>query len=435
MALTKREIDRSAWDPKGPRIQLHTDGAVPGLYLRVYPTGKKAFVLRYRPSGARQPKLHTLGAYGVLTLHQARELARKALFEAKTGVDPAERRRRDRDGETVKDLCRLYLQRHTKLRPSSRQEAERRIQKHILPAFGSKKVRDLSRAEVAKLHARISAHAPVEANCVVQLLRAMLNKARLWGLLDETAPNPAERVQLNKERSRDRWVQKDELPHLVAAIDAEENLYVRAVLRLYLLTGCRKNELLQLRWKDVDLRRKELRLRETKTEPRIVSLSDPAVQILSELPRELSNAFVFPGSVPGKPLVNISKAWRRVRTRLWLTVNPDAAVELRRQAEVDVQRRPKHAARGEASVEARLLQLADAPARDDNGVRLHDLRRTFGAMLATSGVPIAVVGEALGHKSLGATKVYARIADHAVRTAITDHGERLSALLQGSKLP
>lgn len=432
MALTKRAVDRLAYDPAGPKTQLHPDGEIPGFSVRVYRSGKKAFVLRYRPDSARQPKLLTLGPYGVLTLHQARDLARTALLEAKTGGDPVEKRRKNRHGETVKDLAAVYIERHAKKRKKSWRDDERRLRNSVLPAFGSKKVKNVKRSDLAKLHANIGDAKPYEANRVLALVQVMFNKAVEWGLLDEGAPNPAARVQKFRERSRDRWVTPAELPKLVEAIDAEPSPYVRAALRLYLLTGLRRSELLGLRWKDIDFDRRELRLDETKAgRSHTVPLSGPAMEILRELPRQIGNAYVFPGTKPGRPLVNITKPWQRVRTRVWLATNPGTAAALRERAGADVRRRSKHAEKTPAAVEDRLIALARKEAGEGDLIRLHDLRRTVGSWLATSGESLPLIGKVLNHSNASTTQVYARLAEDATRTALEKHGERIGPLLNG----
>ena len=386
MALTKRDIDRLAWNPDGPKIQLHADGEIPGFWVRVYPTGKKAFVLRYRPEGAAQPKMLTVGAYRVLTLEQARKLARTELLKVKSGADPQAERRKARLASDVRGLADVYLERHAKARKKSWKEDERRLNKYVLPALGSRKIADVKRADVARLHTRIGDTKPYEANRVLALVAVMFNKAAEWGLLDEGAPNPAARVQPFKERSRDRWITPTELPKLVEAIEAEPNPYIQAAFRLYLLTGLRRNELLGLQWKDVDFERRELRLDDTKAgRSHVVPLSAPALEVLRSLPRTIGNAYVLPGHIRGKPLVNVSKPWQRIRKR--------AGME---------------------------------------DVRLHDLRRTVGSWLAAGGASLPLIGKVLNHSNASTTQVYARLAEDATRTALEQHGETIGPLLNGA---
>jgi integrase len=383
--LTKRQVDSVMYDPKGPAKQILWDGSLPGFGVRVFPTGAKSFVLDYRTAEGRK-RLLTLGKYGVITPHQARELARKALLEAKTGTDPLEARQEARRGDTVRDFAAVYMERHAKKHKKSWGEDHRRIEKYIGPALGPRKVSEVTRADVARLHGRIGDAHPYEANRVLALVAVMFSKALEWGYLPETAANPAQRIQPFKEKSRDRWVTPTELPRLVEAIAAEPSPYIRAAVKLYLLTGLRRSELLGLRWKDVDLARRELRLEDTKAgRSHTVPLSAAAVDVLGELPRELGNAYLFPGNVPGRPLVNIAKSWRRVRRRAGL-----------------------------------------------EDVRLHDLRRTVGSWLATSGASLPVIGKVLNHSNASTTQIYARLAEDAARIALEEHGERIGPLLNAT---
>ena len=384
MPLTKRDVDSLTFNPAGPAVQiLRSPGEPPGFGVRVFSSGVKSFVLDYRTQQGRARRM-TIGKYGALTLQEGRELARRALLSTKTGADPAEERKEARRGESVKELSELYIERHAKKHKKTWREDERRLNKHVIPALGSRKIRDVARADIAKLHGRIGDTAPYEANRILALLAVMFSKAQEWGLLDEGVPNPAARVQPFKERSRDRWVMPEELPELWKAIEAEPNLYRRAAFKLYLFTGLRRNELLKIRWKDVDLTRAEIRLPDTKAgRSHTVALSQPALEILQQLPRQIGNAHVFPGRVAGEPLVNVAKSWRRIRKQAGL-----------------------------------------------EDVRLHDLRRTVGAMMATSGTSVGVVGKVLNHTTPSATAVYARIAEPAARKALEEHGARVAALTQ-----
>ena len=118
-----------------------------------------------------------------------------------------------------------------------------------------------------------------------------------------------------KEHKRKRWVKPEEMPRLAQAIDADPSVYVRAALWLYMLTGLRKNELLQARRADVDWRRGQLKLRETKAgEEQVVALSTPAIAILQAIPPMAGNPYLLPGKKAGHHLVDIDSPWRRVRT-------------------------------------------------------------------------------------------------------------------------
>lgn len=384
MGLTKRQVDAAVHNGSGQHILY--DGDIPGFGLRVYPSGEKAFVLRYRTQ-AGQLRMLTLGKYGVLTLPQAKELARHALLKAKSGADPAEARLEARRAKTVRELADVYVERYAKPHKKSWAEDRRRLDKHILPEIGQRKIGSVTRGDVAALHSRIGANHPYEANRLLALLSVMFAQAKNWGFLPLDARNPAEGISKFKEYSRDRWVRPGELPKLAEAINEQKNVYIRAAFWLYLMTGVRRSELLQARWVDVDEERQELRLRDTKAgRSHTVPLSESALDILRALPRESGNPYILPGHVRGRPLVNVGKPWRRIREKAGL-----------------------------------------------NDVRLHDLRRTVGSWMATSGASLPLIGSILNHSNASTTQVYARLGEDVRRDALERHGKRIRAAAeQGS---
>jgi integrase len=379
MAITKREIDAAEYDRSGPGQQILYDGDLPGFGIRLYPSGKKAFVLRYRNAGG-QLRFLTIGQYGVLTLVQARDLARRALMEAKTGSDPAEERQEARSALSFAEFAKIYIERYARPHKRTWDEDQQRLEKWHLPAFGSKKLADIKRLDVQALHLKIGEKYPYGANRNLALLSKIFSLAIEWGYLPEGASNPARKgIRKFKERSRDRWVKPDELPRLMKAIEGEPSVYIRGALLLYLLTGARKTEILSARWENVDLERAELRLPDTKAgRSHVIPLSRPAVAIFRELPHESNNPHVFPGRRSGQPLNNISKAWSRIRKE-----------------------------------------------SDLEDIRLHDLRRTVGSWLATSGASLPLIGKILNHSNVSTTSVYARLSEDVARTALEGHGEKI----------
>jgi integrase len=425
MPLTKTLLDTLEYDPAGPKRQIHYDGKdVPGFGVLVHPSGRKTFMLQYRPKGASAPRLLTLGAYGVLTVQQARQQAKKELHAAKYGKDPLEARREQKRGDTVKDLAEMYIDRDVRQRKTAR-DIERRIRKHILPALGGRRVKDITTAECARLHRSIGASTPIEANRVREVLHRMFECGRRWGFADPQRINPVADVERFNEKSRDRFADAGELPHLWRAIEAETDLHVRAAFRLVLLTGCRKNEILELRWRDVNLGAAELRLPDTKAgEPQTVPLSPEAMAVLRELPRGVRDVPVF-------PVATVKRAWGRIRARLWLYTHPDEAEKLRAQAERDVQRRKavkKHASVRDAATEQRLLALALERAKEGTDrLTIHDLRRSVGSLMALHAAP-TVIGKALRNPT--AVAVYTRMKDSEARRALDEHGKRLAAIVK-----
>lgn len=379
MALTKRSIDAATYQGNGSSWDLRYDEQVPGLALRVYPSNSKSFVLRYRTSSGRT-RLLTLGRYGVLTLPEARDRARRALVNVGDGADPASDRRAAKRATAFRRFADIYLEDHAKVKKKSWRDDERRINRELLGRFGSRTLREISRADIAALHREIGARAPYEANRVLALLQVMFSLAIEWEYLTD-APNPAKGIGRFKERERDRFVTPQEMPRLAAAIEQEPNPYIRAAVWLYLLTGLRKAELLGSRWAGLDRDQRTLRIEDTKAgRPHVVPLSTAALEILDSLPRQHGSPFIFPGNRAGQPLKGFDKNWRAIRER------------------------------------AGLLD-----------VRLHDLRRTTGSWLVGGGASLPLIGKVLNHSNPSTTKKYAKFADDAPRAALEEYAERLMA--------
>ena len=429
MALTKREVDRLTYDPDGPKRQVTYDTAgesdkdpVPGFGVAVSPSGVRTFILQYRPAGSAIPRRLTIGRYGALTLDQARAEARKALYNAQYGKDPVEAKQEARRGETLKDLAHTYVEREAK-KLKTGAEVERLINKHILPALGGKRVKSITTADISKLHYAIGDRTPVEANRVRGVLHRMFECGRKWGYAPQSRVNPVKDVDPFPESDRERFADAQELPLLWKAIEAEPDPHNRVLFKLLLFTGCRRGELLGLRWKDVDVSGRRLRLPDTKAgKPATVPLSDPALAVLAELDRGIGDAPVF-------PITTTKRAWDRVRTRLWLAQNPDQEKRLRRAAEKSIAEDPKHASRRPERVEARLLKLALPHAKKgEDRLTLHDLRRSAGSLMALHLAP-TVVGKVLRNPT--AVPIYTRIADQEARLALEEHGRRLTAIVMG----
>jgi integrase len=228
--------------------------------------------------------------------------------------------------------------------------------------------------------------APYEANRCLEVLKRAFNLAVVWGFLPDDHRNPCVGIQRFKETKRDRWVTHEELPALAKAIDAEEDVFIKAALWLYLFTGCRRAELLSAKWEQVNFDRRELRLPETKSGRAFtLPLSAPAVAILDNLPQVEGCPYVFPAKF-GKTghLVNIDKPWRRIRAAAGV---PDC--------------------------------------------RLHDLRRTVGSWLAMDGASLLLIGKTLNQTSPAATAVYSRLSEDPVRAALERHAEKLVKIATG----
>ena len=369
----------------------------------------------------------------------ARKKALSLLAEIGEGNDPAAKRKEERQAETMADLVNQFRKEHLPtLKPSTRAEYERLLVKRILPGLGSKRVKDVQPSDVAAFLSRIRADTPkgIEANRTRATLSKMFSLGALWGYCPAGA-NPAKGQARAPETKKDRHLSDRELLALGAAFrhleptpDSQErdpealdpvDVHALAALRLALLTGMRKSELIgnrkhdkdtgkvievipALPWSAVDLDAGQIRLDSHKTSKkagaRIVPLCAAACQLLDELPKLLGNPYVIPGGVIAESLVNLQTPWERVR---------DAVPKLQEKAKV----KPKER-----------VNLSD--------VTIHDLRRSFASLGARLGYPDSFVGALLGHAAGTVTQGYARLGFDPLRDAVEVIGTRMAALLAGS---
>lgn len=337
--LTKRAIDAARW--KGEtRVDRHGkaqrnpcfiwDTEVPGLGLRIMPSGTKTFVVFYRTQAGRK-RLSKIDRYPRITLKQARDLAREQLGKVAGGSDPVrerrERRKREKTEKTFAELCDIYMRDHGSMKKSSRDDA-RRIERHLKPAFGSLKAVDVQRKDVADLHRRIGKDAPYEANRVLSLLSVIFNKAEKWDIVPEGRANPAAlgRGSRFKEKTRDRVVTHDEREPLRRAINNCKDKQARDIFMLAWLMGRRYGEIMGLRWGDYDRQGRTVRFRDTKVgEDQVVPVGSDAASILDRIRESRrdeavaqlqapKDAPVFPQKRnPTKPRACVKKAWQGVR--------------------------------------------------------------------------------------------------------------------------
>lgn len=385
--ITKRTID--ALKPGRSDVFLW-DTAIKGFGLKVTPAGNKVYILQYRKGGRGVPtKRVTIGRHDVLKAEEARREARRLSGAIASGADPAAYKAAERGAPTVAALAAAFLSQHvmTKTKPRTAAEYNRLLEKIILPALGGRRARDVTRADVVKLHhARRSA--PYDANRAVAVLSKMFNLAEKWGERPDGS-NPCRHVEKYRERKRERFLSEVELARLgevlaAAERDGSESPYVVAAIRLLVFTGARLSEILALEWSHVDFERACLRLPESKTGAKVVYLNPPALELLASLPRLEGNPHVIPGERLGEHWVNLEKPWRRIRVRAGL----------------------------------------------DN-VRLHDLRHSFASFGAGAGLGLPVIGALLGHTQAATTQRYAHLAADPLRQANDLIGSRLAAAMTG----
>lgn len=385
MKLTKTRVERVRPDPD--RDVVVWDAELRCFGLRVKPSGRRTYIVQYRAEG--RSRRMTLGRHGIITAEQARRKARVVLGTVAGGEDPASARDTARASPTMAALAERYLREHAipHKKPSSVAGDEWLLNKYIVPALGTRRVQNVTRTDVAKLHHDLR-ETPYVGNRALALLSKMFSLAEQWGLRPDSS-NPCQHVQRFKEAKRERFLSTDELTRLgqiLAEADESGTEHPAAVtaIRLLIFTGCRRGEILDLRWEDIDWERGLLRIRDSKTGGRTVPLNTPAMEVLRSI-EPGDSPWVIPGHKQGAHLVNLTKPWERIRV------------------------------------------MADL--RD---VRLHDLRHSFAAAAAGAGQSLPIIGALLGHTQPQTTQRYAHLADDPVRAASEAVGAKLVAAMRGN---
>ena len=394
------------------------DSEVPKLAVRITPTGTRTFYIVKRAGG--EMVWLKLGVFPDMTPEQARKEATKALGAFADGDNPAAARRALKQEPTFADLFADYLERHAKPRKRTWREDEQKYRDYLENSLGNKKISRITRQDLASIHSRITRDGhPTVANRVKDLFSSVFGRAIEWGLLES---NPAKGIRDNREKSRDRFLQHDELPRFFTALAQESNQNFRDYFLLALLTGARRANVRAMAWADLDLGRGEWHIPLPKNqEPVNVPLVREAVEIIKARQGSSTNdaRYVFPATRPDSTLGHMSgerRAWLRLLDR-------DEIVQLRTRIEAkggkvdcDDNEMPAQTLKRLRATAKRLKISTDGARLND--IRIHDLRRTMGSWQARTGASLVIIGKGLGHKSQQATAVYARLDIDPVRASM-----------------
>lgn len=377
-----------ALQPPAKGNRVFYDHELPGFGVRVTANGARAFVLNYRTTSGRERR-KTIGSYPDWTASDARKEARRLRHLIDEGLDPIAEREAQRKAPTVAELCDRFEAEHLpRCRPGTRVDYLNILRNHIRPHFGKHvKVADVVFTDVDRLHRKVTAAGhPRRANTVVAVLSKMFSLAVKWQMRSD---NPCKGVEKNPKTKRKRYLIDDELPRLTAALATHEDKQAADIVRLLLLTGARRGEILAMRWADVDLTTGIWSKPASSTKQKqdhTVPLSAPARQLLGEIAQAQAGkhrplgAFVFPGDGATGHRVEIKKDWRQL---CW--------------------------------------------AANITGLRIHDLRHSFASQLASSGSSLPLIGALLGHSSAATTHRYTHLFVDPQRAAVERVGAAIIA--------
>ncbi len=410
MKLTKRSIDDLKPLPSGDLYVWDDD--VAGFGLRVKRSGVRSFMVQYRNASGVSRRI-TLGKFGVLTADEARKLAKAKLAEAAKGDDPAAKRSENRKAMTVRQLCRAYLEAAGKnliigkggrpKKPSTLYIDRGRIERHILPVLGGRPVRDLKTPDITRFMRDVAGGktaadiktgfrgraivkgVPGTASRTIGLLGGILSFAVSEGII---SANPARGVKRPADKRREIRLSADQYRALGNALaeagSAGENSTAILGVRLLALTGCRRGEIERLRWDEVDLPGRCLRLSDSKEGKSVRPLGGDVIALLAKVPRE--GRYVLLGAALDKPFVGLPKAW------------------------------------------ARIVGKVNLP-----GLTPHGLRHAFASVAADLGYAEPTIAAMLGHATHSTTGRYVHHLDSALIAAADKVAGQIATMMMGRR--
>ena len=338
------------------------DASLRGFGVRIYPSGCKRYFLHTQHDGERIWK--NVGDAAGISLAEARRCAQAMLAGIRNGSPSSS------DETLFETVAEEVFQRYGRTwKPRTLYVNQGYYRQQLLPWFKGRQIAEITRGDVQEWFASLRA-TPVTADRSVPVLSVIMARAEDYGYRPEGS-NPCKGIRRYRRQGRERFCSVEEVHRLGRVLQGHEARFPAyvAVIRLLLLTGCRRQEIVSLRW--TDYREGHLHLSDSKTGPRMVWLSSPARQILKTLPR--CSSWVFPSARTNARSMSDSAIGH-----FWMRVQSDAGLK---------------------------------------DVRLHDLRHTYASLAVMQGENILTVGRLLGHNDPGTTLKYTHLADGMVAEA------------------
>ncbi|HEY3401682.1 MAG TPA: tyrosine-type recombinase/integrase [Geothrix sp.] len=336
------------------------DSHVPGFHVQVTPSGTRAFCVSFQRSSGKKVSA-TIGTFGAWHVDDARERARELRKLHEQGRDIRAHLKHERTATDMNALIQTWRTDYKpRLKASTQDSYESILKVHIVPALGSRLVRDLAYEDLKALYNRVRQEAPVKANRMLAVLSRLFNIAEREGLRTDGS-NPCRKVERTREKPRDVIYSAANLAALESALTAlvaqgELEAPIADLIRFIALSGLRRGEATNLTWSDVDLEAKVMTFVNHKTDhdgTKRLPLNTHLAAILQRHSEQKISRYVFPGRLVDGPFNGFGKIWARIRRASGL-----------------------------------------------HGFNPHDLRHTFLTTLVELGHPVALGDTLLGH-SLG----------------------------------
>ena len=366
--------------PEKGKIAYYYDNQVSGLGIMLFPSGTKTFFVYKRVNG--RPDKIKLGRFPQMAVEQARKAAYSIINEIDKGVDPKLEKSKIAKEMLFSELFNEFMDKHSKLHKKSWKNDEDQYKLHLIHV-AKKRIGSIIKTDIIQLHSSLSKNSGLyAANRVLALLTTMYSKAIDWGW-DGT--NPCIGIKKFKEKSRERFIQGDEIARFFDSLNKEPSEVFRDFFYLSLLTGARRDNVQSMHWSDINFSRSEWLIKETKNgESQTIPLSFQAIDILKERSKIRNSDWVFPSSTSKSGHIEEpKKAWKNLLDR---------------------------------------AEIKD--------LRIHDLRRTLGSWQAATGANSYIIGKSLGHKTQQATAIYARLNMDPVRESVARAADAMFAAVE-----
>ncbi len=346
-------------------VTYYDSGSKYGLCVIVTYGGSKTYYFYMKHNG--RPVRIKIGRVGEKKLFTARQEAEDMRQMAAHGQKPSNKRQIDLKDITLQTFFEeYYWPRHccVDLTKNTQKSYGNILKNHLSPLYKTKLL-SITKADIQLLYNDIKNNTGLHtANRMLAVVRNMYNKAIEWEIIPYNSPNPAAKVKKEAERHRVRWLSKEELGRLFAALDTEPNDTFRNFVLLSLFLGQRRNNMLSMRWENVDLKKGSVFFPKTKNgEPLELRLTEQAAALLQQMSERRNSDWLFPSTTSASGhYEEPKKAWKSLLER--------------------------------ASIK---------------NMRLHDLRHTMASYQVSSGSTLPIVQKSLGHKTIAATQMYAHV--------------------------